>query len=162
MTNDAMTKEIPITNEQCPSRAGEGKECDPRSLGIGHRSLDIGHSLRHWTLVIGHSLLLAFLASAADETKPLPPADTNPPAVQTADTSAPSGTNSPETKATDTNAPSLKLTETNTVVLATVDTNSPGFTNTEDSPVIVRDARSPARLDLDSFRLIWERNIFNP
>jgi len=158
MTNDAMTKEIPMTNDQCPSMAfGRDVRVRSRSLFIGHWSF-----FGHWTLVIGHSLLLAFLASAADETKTPAPADTNPPVVQTADTNAPAGTNSPEPKATDTNSASVKVTETNSVILTTVDTNSPGFTNTEDSPVIIREARSPARLDLDSFRLIWERNIFNP
>ena len=151
-----MTKEIPMTNDQCPSQSG----CKVRlgSLVIGHWSF-----IGHWTLVIGHSLLLTCLASGADET--LPPA-LNPPAVQTAETKpavvVAVDTNPPGLKDTNLQSADLKLPDTNSIVLSTVDTNSPGLTNTEESPVIIREARSPARLDLDSFRLIWERNIFNP
>src|SRR5439155_2496337 len=46
-----MTNECPITNVQCPMRSAlVGK------MVIGHWTLDIGHSLVIASLVIGHSL----------------------------------------------------------------------------------------------------------
>ena len=56
----------------------------------------------------------------------------------------------------------VKTLETNSIILTPVDTNLPALSATETSPVVLREARSPARLDLESFRIIWERNIFNP
>jgi hypothetical protein len=86
------------------------------------------------------------LASGAEETnsQTLKPADTNAPSLAVS------------------NAPTPRVEDTNAPVLTTIDTNAfvPGAVET--NPVILRDARGPGRLDLESFRLIWERNIFDP
>jgi len=53
--------------------------------------------------------------------------------------------------------------DTNSVILSTlVETNSPALSMLETNQVIPRDARPNSRLDLQSFRIIWERNIFDP
>src|SRR5439155_22205961 len=54
--------------------------------------------------------------------------------------------------------PGPGVEDTNGPVLTTIDANAfaPG------AGEIIREARVPGRLDLESFRLIWERNIFAP
>ncbi len=62
MTNDTMTKECPMPNAQAP-RANIGQS------GLGHWSLELGHSLviGHWSLVIlqGSLVIRQRLLSAA-------------------------------------------------------------------------------------------------
>jgi hypothetical protein len=134
--------------------------------------LVIGHSgfTAHWSLVIGHFvlLLLTGLAARADETNPVAVAgadtnlavprlqETNPPALNIAET------NSTVSGAADTNSALAKPLDTNSAILSAVDTNSVVFSTMDTNSAALREARSVVPLDLQSFRLIWERNIFNP
>ncbi len=64
--------------------------------------------------------------------------------------------------ADETNAPGARVTETNGPALSAVDTNSAVFNAPETNAVALREVRPVSSLDLRSFRMIWERNIFNP
>jgi hypothetical protein len=113
------------------------------SRGVSTVGLAVGVSC--W-LLVAHLLAHVTLASGAEETnsQTLKPVDTNAPRLAVS------------------NAPTPHVADTNAPVLTTIDTNAfvPGAIET--NPVIIRDARGPGRLDLESFRLIWERNIFDP
>src|SRR5260221_10969417 len=52
--------------------------------------------------------------------------------------------------------------ETNGPALSAVDTNSAVFNAPETNVVALREVRPVSTLDLRSFRLVWERNIFDP
>lgn len=101
------------------------------------------------------SLAVVGRSVRADDTNTLNPAaaETNSAVAKPAD-ARPSGP--------DTNSPALRALDTNSLILTPIDTNSPGFSNPETNPASVRKAPSTVRFDLDSFRVISERNIFNP
>ena len=153
MTNDQspMNDQFPMSNVQVASEPS-------LSLVTGHWSWVMGHfRVMHKLRSIGLFVLLAAgLAVGADETNPVAVADTNPPALKPVETNSlipgSPATNSAHAKALDTNSVILSAVDTNSVVFSTMDTNS----------LALREARSVAPLDLQSFRLIWERNIFNP
>jgi len=62
----------------------------------------------------------------------------------------------------ETNSVGARVVETNGPALSTVDTNSAVFNAPETNVVALREVRPVSTLDLRSFRMIWERNIFDP
>jgi len=121
----------------------------PRSQG--HWSLAIGHSLGigNWSLVI----LLLLAAPRMVEAQ-----ETN----QSPATATVVDTNAPAAVAPETNAAPVRPLDTNSVTLTAIDTNSPGFSNPETNPPSTRKPPPGVRYNLDSFSILWERNIFNP
>src|ERR1051326_348215 len=131
-----MNDQSPMSNEQRARQPRFGVLGIGRWAFTGCWSLIIGISLviSHWSLVIPKAL-----ASAED---------TNLPPLSAATNSL-------------TNLESVPALDTNAIApLAPVDTNTLVLTPLENAPP--RGNRPNARLDLQSFRIIWERNIFNP
>jgi hypothetical protein len=95
-----------------------------------------------------------------------PPADTDLAASQGMGTNSAllnlSGTNLTLSFTNTTNASEVGLASTNPLALTTVDTSSPGFTNLESIPPALKAALGAVRFDMQSFRIISDRNIFNP
>lgn len=95
-----------------------------------------------------------------------------PPSVDSANLTTNTTASAGSTNAADTNSITLRaiggastasnMQETNLPPFNTVDTNSPGFTNIEGNLAGVKTPPGLTRTDLQSFRLIFERNIFNP
>ena len=130
-----MTKELPMLNEQM------NRYTTKHSVDLPNWSWGLGHSL-----VIGYCSLVILAASNS----------------AAADTNIPPSTNLVALRALETNSPNVTTTDINLAPLARVDTNSPGFSNLEIDPGAIRNPAVTGRFDLQSFRIISERNIFNP